>query len=745
MTDTFIGRSLGKYEVESKLGQGGMGMVYRGRQRSLNRAVAIKVLPAQMAMDTDFVERFRQEAQVIAGLQHENIVHVYDIDRVTTDSGEPIYFIVMEYVDGFNLRQRPRREQPMDWQKVRAVGLPVARALDYAHRRGIVHRDIKPANVMETRDGKVKLMDFGIAKSAGGVKTATGSVLGTPEYMAPEQAQTGQVTPRSDIYSLGVLLYELATGRLPFVAAEPFAIALKHISEAPEPPSRLVPEIPPWLERVILRAMEKDPGLRFADAAAMAHALELAGADASSSPSQVPTERPGPAVLPLDLAPTVATPASGVDPAAPTLETPAFGSAGADSHPSADRVAGAHPPTVPAPPATPPPIPPVSEGAGSPPESGWGASGPLTSSRRPVAWWPVAAVVGVVAVVAAAAVGYFTLGGSEPAPEVIAADLASERDTPDLAAAERLLASGDLPSARRHLDAHLAGHPDDAAAQELDRRLRHAEESLAQALAAGDLLGELGDAPSELEEPDADRAVPADPDPEPVEDAVPPPVAERTTALLPDERVAPADQPEARDQTASSPTVEKPAAAPPEAVPAAPPVVVPSRPSLRELVRAARRHRANDEYHSLREVIEQIEARGPGRRDEELEKWGRKVEGWIEDREDDLHEEVEDLLDDFVDAVEEEDPDEMDEVWGEVIDARTSEFFRQWWQTYRKSEAKVELRSVDPWDHEAGFVAVVHLYGKKERGDDLSLVRSVTWRGRIRDRDGTRMIAPFPG
>ena len=722
MTDTFIGRSLGKYEVEKKLGQGGMGMVYLGRQRSLNRAVAIKVLPAQMAMDTDFVERFRQEAQVIAGLQHESIVHVYDIDHITTDSGESIYFIVMEYVDGHNLRQRPDRHVPMSWQKVRAVGLPVARALDYAHRRGIVHRDIKPANVMETKDGKIKLMDFGIAKSAGGVKTATGSVLGTPEYMAPEQAQTGQVTPRSDIYSLGVLLYELATGRLPFEAGEPFAVALKHISEAPAPPTTHVPGLPPWLERVILRSLEKNPDDRFPDAAALAHALDRAGADPSSSPSLVQTDRSGPPVLPTELGPTVVTPPSGisagvdaavdqeVDPAAPTLQTPA----------SASPVA----PTLPAP--TPPPVPatePV-QAVTPPPPPVPPPVGPDTEARGPVAWWPAVAVVAVLALVAAFAIGYFVIGtgdAGQEQPSRAALGALNAAEGGDLSEAERHLAAGDLQAARRQVDAYLAQNPDDAVAVDLERRLSHAEDSLAQALAAGDLLGEIDGAPSELDEPPSDDAT-GTPDQSSTQ-AKPKPDAAGATDI----------------ESIASPDTRQVRPPPP------PPPPPPPAPSLRELVRRARGHRANDEYHSLRKVLAQIDERGPGLRDAELQKWARKVDGWVEDREDDLRDEVDDLLDEFADAVEDEDLGDLSDVWGDSIDSRTADYFSRWWQTYRKSKAEYDIQSVDPWDHEAGFVATVRLYGKKERRDDMRLVRTVTWRGRIRDKGGVRIISPFPG
>ncbi|MEO1088219.1 MAG: serine/threonine-protein kinase, partial [Acidobacteriota bacterium] len=267
MSDSFIGRSLGKYHVEAKLGQGGMGKVYRGRQVSLNRPVAIKVLTAHMAMDPEFVERFQQEARVIATLQHENIVHIYDIDEIRNADGDAIYFIAMELVDGYTLSQRPGAGQPMAPEQVRTIGAALGRALDFAHRQGIVHRDIKGANVMVTGEGQVKLMDFGIAKSAGGVKTATGSVLGTPEYMAPEQARSGTITAQSDIYSLGVLLYELATGRLPFSGSDPFAVALKHVSEKARPPREVEPSVPEWLDEIIVRCLSKDPADRFASAA----------------------------------------------------------------------------------------------------------------------------------------------------------------------------------------------------------------------------------------------------------------------------------------------------------------------------------------------------------------------------------------------------------------------------------------------------------------------------------------------
>ncbi len=260
--DPWIGRTFGRYQFESEIGRGGMGVVYRARQLSLNRPVAIKVLPTRFALDEQFRQRFQQEAQVIATLVHENIVHVYDIEPA-----EGTYFIVMELIDGSSLREL-RASRRFGVEEVRSIGIAVARALRCAHAQGIVHRDVKSHNVMVTRDAKVKLMDFGIARVDGtGIKTQTGSVLGTPEYMAPEQARTGETSPRTDLYSLGVLLYELATGRLPFTGNDPFSVAFKHVSEDPAPPRSVEPGLPEWLERVILKAMAKAPEERYQSAA----------------------------------------------------------------------------------------------------------------------------------------------------------------------------------------------------------------------------------------------------------------------------------------------------------------------------------------------------------------------------------------------------------------------------------------------------------------------------------------------
>lgn len=256
MTANFIGKTIGPYRIDHEIGRGGMGVVYHAHQPSLNRSVAVKVLPHSLASDPEMVSRFQQEARALAGIQHENIVHIHDI---LEESGT--WFLVMEYLDGVQLSELIERGV-LDEEQILAVGRSIAHALTVVHARGIVHRDIKSHNVMVTRDGKVKLMDFGVARVEGGVKTVAGSVLGTPDYMAPEQIQGQEITPRTDLYSLGVLLYEMCTGRLPYEADDPFALAMKHVTDEPTPPRELKPGLSKDLEDTILRAMSKDPEQR---------------------------------------------------------------------------------------------------------------------------------------------------------------------------------------------------------------------------------------------------------------------------------------------------------------------------------------------------------------------------------------------------------------------------------------------------------------------------------------------------
>jgi eukaryotic-like serine/threonine-protein kinase len=261
-----------RYEVDKPLGRGGMAQVFRGTDRVLGRTVAIKVLDQKHRNDAKFVTRFRREAQAAAGINHPNVVSVFD-----TGSEDGLHYIVMEYVDGETLDDVLAREKVLPPERVVAIAEPVARALDAAHQKGMVHRDVKPGNIMLDRSGTVKVVDFGIARAAADdTLTQTGIVLGTAAYLSPEQAQGVAVDPRSDVYSLGCVLYEMLTGRKPFTGDSALAIAYKHVREDPAPPSQVNPDIPPELEAVVMTAMAKDPAQRFPSGGAMQEALSAA-------------------------------------------------------------------------------------------------------------------------------------------------------------------------------------------------------------------------------------------------------------------------------------------------------------------------------------------------------------------------------------------------------------------------------------------------------------------------------------
>src|SRR6266540_1182205 len=262
----------GRYEVGPLLGVGGMAEVYEGHDRLLARRVAIKVLLAQYAHDPAFLARFRREAQAAASLSHPNIVAVFD-----TGSQDDIWFIVMEYVAGRTLRDVINAEGPVHPARAAEICADVASGLAGAHARGVVHRDVKPGNVMLTTDGKVKVMDFGIARaSAAPSITQTAAVVGTAQYIAPEQAQGLEVDARTDVYALGCCLYEMLTGQVPFTGPTPVAIAYQHVQEDPTPPRALNPDVPVPLERVCLKAMAKRPEDRYQTAVELRADLERA-------------------------------------------------------------------------------------------------------------------------------------------------------------------------------------------------------------------------------------------------------------------------------------------------------------------------------------------------------------------------------------------------------------------------------------------------------------------------------------
>jgi eukaryotic-like serine/threonine-protein kinase len=277
----------GRYELDGIVGRGGMAEVFRARDIRLDRIVGVKTLRDDLARDQTFQARFRREAQSAASLNHPSIVAVYDTGEDMVGN-TPVPYIVMEFVDGRTLRDLLRDDRRLLPERAAEITDGVLRALDYSHRNGIVHRDIKPGNVMLTRSGDVKVMDFGIARAvsdAQATMTQTAQVIGTAQYLSPEQARGERVDARSDLYSAGCLLYELLTGRPPFTGDSPVAIAYQHVREAPVPPSRIDPELPAWCDAIVLKAMEKDPGDRYQSAGEMRNDIQraLSGAPVAAS------------------------------------------------------------------------------------------------------------------------------------------------------------------------------------------------------------------------------------------------------------------------------------------------------------------------------------------------------------------------------------------------------------------------------------------------------------------------------
>ena len=251
----------GRYRIQRKLGAGGMADVYLAEDQELGRRVAIKILNGRHANDAQFIERFRREAKNAAALNHPNIVSIYD-----RGEAEDTYYIAMEFLDGRTLKELIVGHGAAPVRVAIEYARQILSALRFAHRHGIVHRDIKPHNVLVDAEGRVKVTDFGIARAGTSQMTETGSIVGTAQYLSPEQAKGGEVDQRSDLYSLGVVLYELLTGKTPFEGDTPVEVAMKHLSNAPKPPSELRKDIPPELDMVVLRALAKDPNDRYQSA-----------------------------------------------------------------------------------------------------------------------------------------------------------------------------------------------------------------------------------------------------------------------------------------------------------------------------------------------------------------------------------------------------------------------------------------------------------------------------------------------
>ncbi len=262
--DQYIGKMLdNRYEILECIGMGGMAVVYKTRDHRLNRLVAVKILKPELAQDAEFRRRFHDESQAVAMLSHANIVSVYDVSR-----SDGLDYIVMELVDGLTLKQyMQRRGTPLNWREAQHFITQIMRALSHAHSRGIIHRDIKPHNIMVLRDGSVKVTDFGIAQLASAAQnTMTQEAIGSVHYISPEQARGSHVDCRTDIYSAGVVLYEMLTGRLPFEGDTPMGVAIQHISAIPVPPRSLNPDVPQALEDITMKAMAPDANQRYGSA-----------------------------------------------------------------------------------------------------------------------------------------------------------------------------------------------------------------------------------------------------------------------------------------------------------------------------------------------------------------------------------------------------------------------------------------------------------------------------------------------
>jgi serine/threonine-protein kinase len=308
VSDTLIDTLFdGRYKIVRKLGAGGMANVYLAEDQELGRRVAIKILNDRHANDEQFVERFRREAKNAAGLSHPNIVSIFD-----RGEAEGTYYIAMEYLDGRSLKELISGRGPAPINVAVDYARQILAALRIAHRQGLVHRDIKPHNVLVDGEGRVKVTDFGIARAGPSQMTEEGSIIGTAQYLSPEQAQGAPVTPASDLYSVGIVLYELLTGSVPFAGESPVELAMKHLSKVPEPPSRIRPEVPRDLDFVVMRALAKAPSERYQSADEMDADLARVARGVAVSPE---TEEAATAIIAQPItAATVAQPPAATRP-----------------------------------------------------------------------------------------------------------------------------------------------------------------------------------------------------------------------------------------------------------------------------------------------------------------------------------------------------------------------------------------------------------------------------------------------
>jgi beta-lactam-binding protein with PASTA domain len=305
-----------RYRILNRIGSGGMADVYLAEDTHLGRQVALKVLHRRFAQDQEFVERFRREAKSVAGLSHPNVVGVFD-----RGDHEGTYYIAMEHLPGRTLKEIVEAEAPLAQERAIDLGEQILQGAGYAHRHGVIHRDFKPHNVIVDQDGRAKVTDFGIARAGASEMTETGSIMGTAQYLSPEQAQGHAVAAASDLYSIGVMLYEMLAGRLPFEGESAVSVALKHLSEPPPPLSQFRPDVHPALEAVVMAALAKDPAQRWQSAEEFAQGLEAArsqidagidGAEGLAAVAPVPLHAPPPETMPAGngdgAAPPVAEP-----------------------------------------------------------------------------------------------------------------------------------------------------------------------------------------------------------------------------------------------------------------------------------------------------------------------------------------------------------------------------------------------------------------------------------------------------